>query len=387
MNSAANPNPNPNPGSVDFTLSPTSQKMLELRDEVLAQWSQSVRSDVEPAGSLKEPILLNTMPAFYANLAEAISPSYPRPDAISGATIATEHGGERARLTNYNPQGIVAEYQLLRSALLDVMARHGVHLDTAQLQVINTSIEGAIRQSVSAYGVAVAALRAQVISALMHDFRTPLGVVGMAAEVIRRTAESPTTQASAETILKNTRRMDKMLHELLDALAFVGSPRLALDLSRFDMLALAQEVAEQFEAQHGPRFKVIGASSEVLWSREDVKRALENLVGNALKYGSPGTPISIRLARVDATLSVAVHNVGNPIAPGEIEDVFQVFARAQAAKAGHQEGWGIGLAFVRQVAESHGGSCRVDSSKERGTTFFIDMPVDAGPFQNANILG
>jgi hypothetical protein len=147
MNSAADPNPTPTPGSPDFELSPTSQKMLELRDEVLAQWSQRVRSDVEPAGSLKEPILLNTMPAFYANLAEAISPSYPRPDAISGATIATEHGGERARLTNYNPQGIVAEYQLLRSTLLDVMARHGVHLDTAQLQVINTSFEGAIRQS------------------------------------------------------------------------------------------------------------------------------------------------------------------------------------------------------------------------------------------------
>jgi signal transduction histidine kinase len=385
MNSAADPGPNP--GSLDFELSPTSQRMLELRDEVLAQWSQSVRSDVEPAGSLKEPILLDTMPAFYANLAEAISPGFPRADAISGATIATEHGGERARLTNYNPQGIVAEYQLLRSALLGVMARHGVHLDTAQLQVINTSFEGAIRQSVTAYVVAVAALREQVISALMHDFRTPLGVVSMAAEVIRRSAESAKTKASAETILKNTQRMDKMLHALLDALAFVGTPRLALDLSGFDMLALAQEVAEQFEAQHGARFEVIGASSEVLWSREDVKRALENLVGNAVKYGAPGTPITIRLARFDATLSVAVHNAGNPIAPAEIEDVFQVFARAQAAKQGHQEGWGIGLAFVRQVAESHGGSCRVDSSLERGTTFFIDMPVDARPFQNARILG
>jgi signal transduction histidine kinase len=62
------------------------------------------------------------------------------------------------------------------------MARHGVHFDTAQLQVINTSIEGAIGQSVTAYLVAVAALREQVISALMHDFRTPLGVVSMAAE-------------------------------------------------------------------------------------------------------------------------------------------------------------------------------------------------------------
>jgi hypothetical protein len=81
-------------------LSATSQKMLELRDEVLAQWSQSVRSDIEQASGLKEPILINTLPAFYANLAEALTPSYPRANAISGTTLATEHGGERARLTS-----------------------------------------------------------------------------------------------------------------------------------------------------------------------------------------------------------------------------------------------------------------------------------------------
>ncbi|MDB5743654.1 MAG: histidine kinase [Polaromonas sp.] len=90
----------------------------------------------------------------------------------------------------------------------------------------------------------------------------------------------------------------------------------------------------------------------------------------------------IRLQSVDSKLIVSVYNVGNPIL-----DVFQVFARARAAKEGHKEGWGIGLAFVREVAESHGGSCGVDSSLARGTTFTIDMPVDAGPFQNAKILG
>jgi signal transduction histidine kinase len=142
---------------------------------------------------------------------------------------------------------------------------------------------------------------------------------------------------------------------LLDGLTFQGGSRLSLYLTRIDMLTLAQEVAEQFEIQHGPRFKIIGASAEVLWSREEIKRALENLVGNAVKYGSAITPISIRLQSVDARLTMSVHNVGNPIAPSEIEDVFQVFARAQAAKDGHKEGWGIGLAFVREVAESHGG--------------------------------
>ncbi|MDB5928744.1 MAG: histidine kinase [Polaromonas sp.] len=278
-------------------LCPASQKMLELRDEVLAQWSQSVRSDIEQPKSLKEPILINTLPAFYANLAEALTLSYPRTDAIAGTTLATEHGGERARLTSYNPQGIVAEYQLLKSALLDVMERHCVSFDNAQLQVINALIEGAIRQSVTAY--VVAALREQIISSLMHDFRSPLSVVSVAAELIRRTTDSPKTRASSETILNNTRRMDKMLHELLDALTFQGGSRLSLDFSSFDMLTLAQEVVKQLKVQHGPRFKVISAAAQVMWSREDIKRALENLLSNAVKYGARPTDISIRLKHVD----------------------------------------------------------------------------------------
>jgi signal transduction histidine kinase len=67
--------------------------------------------------------------------------------------------------------------------------------------------------------------------------------------------------------------------------------------------------------------------------------------------------------------------------------IFQVFRRAQAAKEGKKQGWGIGLPFVRAVAESHGGSVAIDSTVERGTTFLIDIPVDSRPFQKAPTLG
>jgi signal transduction histidine kinase len=82
-------------------------------------------------------------------------------------------------------------------------------------------------------------------------------------------------------------------------------------------------------------------------------------------------------------LLLSVHNEGEPIAPERLEDVFQIFWRALSGKEKKQKGWGIGLPYARGVAESHGGTAGVDSSMERGTTFFIDMPVDARPFQNA----
>ena len=83
---------------------------------------------------------------------------------------------------------------------------------------------------------------------------------------------------------------------------------------------------------------------------------------------------------------LSVHNEGTPIAAEEIEDIFQFYQRARAAAQGKKEGWGIGLTFIRAVAESHGGSVTVDSSLERGTTFLIDIPIDARPFPDAPTL-
>jgi signal transduction histidine kinase len=109
------------------------------------------------------------------------------------------------------------------------------------------------------------------------------------------------------------------------------------------------------------------------------------MIGNALKYGG-GTPIRIVWGSDHGRAYLSVHNEGDPIPPDQIESVFQVFRRATAAKQGKAQGWGIGLPYVRSVAESHGGSIDVDSSPERGTTFTINMPLDARPFQDTPTL-
>jgi signal transduction histidine kinase len=110
---------------------------------------------------------------------------------------------------------------------------------------------------------------------------------------------------------------------------------------------------------------------------------MENIIGNAVKYGSPDAPVRIKIASQNERMLLSVHNAGESIPPEQIESIFQVFGRAEAAKKGSKEGWGIGLPYVRSVAESHGGSVAVDSSPYRGTTFTIDIPVDARPYQNA----
>ena len=368
-------------------LSMTARRMLELYDTVFAKWEQRVRASIKEAGALPTPVLINTLPALYANIAEALTPGYPRTSADAAVTsVGLEHGSERARLSNYDPQAIISEYQILRLTIVQVMQQNNAALNRDELLILDSSIDNTIKDAVHGFVLAQSAFREQFIASLAHDLRNPLAAANMAAELILRTTDLRKISIFAKQIVEYHSRMDQMIQDLLDTVIFQSGGRMQLHPSNFDMLEAVKEVCEQSKGAHGDRFQIVGNSVQGWWGREPIKRALENLVGNAVKYGTPGKPIRLKVDSTHERVIISVHNEGDPIPPEETESVFQVFQRAKAAKEGKQRGWGIGLPYARSVAESHGGSIGVDSTKERGTTFLIDMPVDSRPFQNAPTL-
>jgi signal transduction histidine kinase len=368
-------------------LSMTSRRMLELRDTVLAEWEERVRASVEEANPLARPILINTFPALIDNLAEALTPDYPRTSAgVAVPTVASEHGSERARLTDYNLQAVISEYQILRITIFDLLKRNGVRLSEDETVIINSSFDTVVKESVTAFVLVQSAFREQFVAALTHDLRNPLANVHIAAEVILHTTDLSRIYVLARQIVENAERMGRMIQDVLDSVIFQSGERLRLHPSNFDMLNLVKELCEQSKAAHGERIEILGEHVSGWWGRDAMRRALENLVDNAAKYGAPNSPIRIHVTSAHERVIITVHNKGDPIPSDQIENVFQVFRRAKAAKEGNKQGWGIGLPYVRSVAESHGGSIGVDSSAELGTTFTIDMPIDARPFQNAPTL-
>lgn len=368
-------------------LSGNARLMLDLRAQVLEEWGQRLRNTVKEAHALPQPILINTFPLLYNNLAQAISPDYPRDSADHGNTVAIEHGGERARLTQYNAQAVISEYQLLRWTIFDVLKEHGVQLDSREFFIINASIDESIRDSVNAFELAQSSLRERFVAALTHDLRNPLGAAHTAAEMIKIVPDAGQIPILADRILDNLKRMDNMIKELLDIVVFQTGERLRLSISSFDLDALAREIAEQFNTVHGHRIQLSVEPASGHWDREALRRAIENLVSNALKYSVPQSPIKLRLTSGHQRVLLSVANQGEPIPPEQMETVFQVFRRAHAAREGGARGWGIGLPYVRTVAESHGGSVIVDSALDRGTTFSLDLPLDARPYLDASLIG
>lgn len=359
-------------------LSAKALQFMALRDAVMDCWEREVRQRVEGARHLLGPILTNTLPAFFDNIAEALSPFHPRLQGASGNNSPTAHGNERARMTPFGPDQVIHEYQIFREAIARV-AKGRLHLGEDEWAIINRSIDEATREAIRAFTKIHEELRRKVAAALSHDMRTPLSVIGHAAQLIARAPGSDMARQAASKIESNSARLNDMMGDLLDSLTKRDHAKVSLRLVHFNMLELATEVRDQYAQlpDCGADFEVDGKSVAGHWDQGAMRRALENLVNNAIKYGDGGV-IKIMAQQTRGRMMLTVHNEGKHIPEDWHNRIFEYLSRGEDSSSA--EGWGVGLPFVKAMAEAHGGSVTVDSSPQSGTTFLIDIPVDCRPY-------
>ncbi|MFN3791963.1 sensor histidine kinase [Massilia sp.] len=369
----------------DPALSPVTRAMVALRRPIVDAWMSEVRAAVPQARELAPPIAENTLPAYFDTLAALLTPGHSARLLTDLGALASEHGGERARMTGYDATAVIHEMQIFRNVLFRELARHGVTLDEAQRATVFAHIDATIRESANAFTVVQAALREQYVAAIAHDLRTPLSTAQMAAEMINHTSQYPNARRFADKIVASTQRIDGMTRELLDRIAFCKTGKVSLQIDRVDLAALVREVAQSAEAFHPVALAIDAGPVEGWWCGDAIRRAVENLVNNAIKYGDREAPIRLTVSTAPLRVQVMVHNQGPPIALEDSESIFQLYRRAgkQGLAEGNGEGWGVGLPYVRRVAEAHGGSVMMSSSLEDGTAFVIDIPLDARPFAGA----
>jgi len=360
----------------DRGVPPTACRMLELRDKVIGEWADRVRQVLRQTESMQFPIRVNTLPVFYDHIVQAIILGYPVALRADGSSLAAEHGAERARMTNYDHQALISEYQIFRWAVLYVLDREGVTLSVAELLTINTAIDDGMREAVNAFTQAHAASRKHHAAALTHDLRGLLAATAIALDIVTVGGDPDDMRFLAQKARASVRRVDDMVQDLLGILTSGRGGQLALDTSNFDIQEVIAEVISDVSATLHANIRATGIAVVGWWDRSALQRAVENLVGNAIKYGKPDADIIIQSQEYHERLDLSVHNEGEPIPREEWECIFQTYHRARSAKRSHKRGAGVGLSYVRAVAESHGGSVTLESTVERGTTFFIDVPVD-----------
>ena len=355
-------------------LSATSRAMLAMREQVFDLWEALVRQHIDEAEGVSGPILTNTLPAFYDNIAEALTPSYPRAHGNSHTNSMSAHGGERARMTPFRADQLILEYQLFRDAISQTARVHGVHFSSEEWHVVEVSINSAVRDAVREFSLIHEGMRERLAATLSHDMRNPLSLILASTQLITLSPDVEVARRLAGKIEIGAKRLEHMLTQLVDALTFERIIKLPMVMSEFDIQQLLQAVAQEFNVASIAKVAVLDDEPLVgHWCRNSLHRALENLVANALKYGD-GVLVRLKASGVRGRLMLSVHNSGHPIADDQRERIFEYLRRE--GEGNMAQGWGIGLPFVRSVAEGHGGSVAVDSSAAGGTTFIIDIPQD-----------
>ena len=355
-----------------------TQRIADLREAVLHEWEHRVRASVRGAEQLLPPILINTMPAFFDHLAEALSREHPRDTAASNSNMPAVHGNERARMTSYGPEQVIQEYQIFRDCFAEAALAAGLPLRRGDWATLHASIDIAVRESIREFTAMHESFQRRIAAGLSHDMRNPLSVILVSAQLLQRRArlEPEKITELTQRIVDYGKRLDTMIEELLDTLSYHRGQHLPLALTQFDLLPLAQSVCDQVNLQHPGKCRVAGSSITGWWCENSLRRTLENLLGNAVKYGDEGA-IDVLLEHEHDRVRVSVHNSGPCIAEEQMMRIFDYLRRDNHAPA---PGWGIGLPYVQNVAESHGGSVAVDSAPASGTSFILDLPVDCRPF-------
>lgn len=222
------------------------------------------------------------------------------------------------------------------------------------------------------------AMRETFVSLLTHDLRTPLTSIRMNAQLIKLHAEAKPERlpAFAGRIISSVDRVDQMITDLLDANSLRIGGELSLHREYFDLSALLRHTVTELATNHGERF-VFNEGTEIFghWDRKGVRRIIENLCNNAIKYGDPDREIVITSGVNDDQAWISILNFGNPIPVADQQSIFLPFNRTAGAKGGLKKGWGIGLTLVLVVTKAHGGTVNLESDLVSGTKFTITLPI------------
>lgn len=224
-------------------------------------------------------------------------------------------------------------------------------------------------------------VQAHLIGIVGHDLRTPLTVVSASVGLLLRDRQlGPEHRRALERIATAGGRMSRLIADLLDysrARLGQGLPVLPREVN---LDAICRDAIQEMQAAHPGRAILFEADGDGAgaWDPDRIRQVLANLLGNALRYGTPGTPVRVRRAASAERVTVSIHNEGPPIEPWRQEQIFSPFKRGDES-GNPWGGVGLGLYIVREIVGAHGGAVSLRSAEGEGTTFTVSLPRRTPP--------
>lgn len=230
---------------------------------------------------------------------------------------------------------------------------------------------------------AEAAVRARDIffTVAAHELKTPLtSLLGQAQLLARRAAREshlpPRDAHTVATIVAQARRLDTLVMAMLD-IARIEQGQLRLDRAPLDVVELLRRVVAESQPtfeRHALALEAPGEPALVHADALRLEQVFQNLISNAVKYSSDGSPVTVRVEADGAEVCVSVRDEGIGVPASALPKLFTRFYRAENVDERKISGMGIGLYVVREIVALHGGTVAVESEEARGSTFTVRLP-------------
>ena len=291
-------------------------------------------------------------------------------------TAAQTHAILRARV-GFDINQLASEYRALRASVLRLWTEEYQPDDINLEDVIrfNEAMDQAVAESIQFFSEQVERARSLLLGMLGHDMRNPLNTILLTASHLTALNAGAEVSQAALRLIRSGASMKSLLDDLVD----FNRTKLGLGINiaraNVDLAAAFADELEQLRATHAGRrieLEVVG-DTRGLWDGLRLQQLLRNLVSNAIKYGKPDAPVRVVLTGEEAAVRIEVVNRGPTIEGSALDQIFDPLKRGPAQRHGTDDGLGLGLYIVREVARAHGGEVDVRSDKEE-TVFAVRLP-------------
>jgi two-component system phosphate regulon sensor histidine kinase PhoR len=225
-------------------------------------------------------------------------------------------------------------------------------------------------------------MRVDFVANASHELRTPLStLIGYTETLRERTSEldGETQERFLSIVHDEARRMQRVVEDLIslsriEAEKFT-TPTEAVDLEQ--LIEVSVESAKRMADERKSELVTSIASDlpPVAADASQILQVLDNLITNALRYGEPGTPVTVAATLEDEMVHVSVTDQGEGIAPEHVKRLTERFYRVDTSRSRSLGGTGLGLSIVKHIVERHRGRLTIESKVGKGTTVHVLLPV------------
>ena len=358
----------------------TARLLKSKRNEILGLWEIEVLEQVKAAPSTNKIALHDHVPNILDDIISIMNSHENTDHYLSDDKIqqieenSLEHGRHRATSPNYTVDQIIQEYMIFNNVIIRVLHRNNI-TEESLFHLIKCSIDKAMLNSVSSFTESIQEMQNKLIGTLAHDIRNPLAAARMAIEMLNYEAGEERLKKVKRMSYNSVNKAIDLIEGLLDSITVKAGEGIMLSFSEMDLNEDIQTIYEEacdvfseeiiLEKKDEPIEGVFDATA--------VRRLLENLVTNAVKYGQSNKPIIIKIENEADWLNLSVHNFGEPIPIEKQEGIFTFLNHGKQAREKKLKSYGIGLTLVKMVAEAHGGTVLLRSEEDFGTEFQIRL--------------